>query len=77
MPVILRERGLAFCIYTDDHNPAHIHVRGDGEAKINIGTKRAGVVWNKGLSPRYIKIALDVVNRERALLLKAWTRIHG
>jgi Domain of unknown function (DUF4160) len=77
MPAILRERGLSFCIYTEDHPPAHVHVRGDGEVKIDIGATHASVVWNKGLSARYIKIALAVVNRERAILLDAWARIHG
>jgi hypothetical protein len=27
---------LRFAIYTDDHEPAHVHVIGDGNAKINL-----------------------------------------
>jgi hypothetical protein len=36
MVTILRSAGMRFVIYTDDHEPAHVHVYGDGEARINI-----------------------------------------
>ena len=36
MPTIHREHGLRFAIHTDDHEPAHVHVIGDGEMKIII-----------------------------------------
>jgi histidinol phosphatase-like PHP family hydrolase len=36
MPTIHREHGLRFAIYTDDHEPAHVHAIGEGEAKIAI-----------------------------------------
>ena len=31
MVTVLREAGMRFVIYTDDHEPAHTHVYGDGE----------------------------------------------
>lgn len=36
MVVVHRAFGMRFIIYLDDHLPAHIHVKGDGEAKINL-----------------------------------------
>ena len=30
MPTILRFRGFNIVIYTDDHNPAHVHAFGKG-----------------------------------------------
>lgn len=31
-----REGGFRIAIYTDDHEPAHVHVLGDGEVIVNL-----------------------------------------
>lgn len=36
MVVIHRAHGFRFVIYTADHEPAHIHITGAGQAKINL-----------------------------------------
>ncbi len=36
MVTVLREAGLRFVIFTDDHEPAHVHVYGDGSAEIDL-----------------------------------------
>lgn len=36
MVTIYRGEGLQVVIFVDDHEPAHIHVFGDGQAKINL-----------------------------------------
>lgn len=36
MITVHRAHGLRFVIFVDDHEPAHVHVFGDGEAKINL-----------------------------------------
>jgi Domain of unknown function (DUF4160) len=36
MPVIYRKDGCRFVIYLNDHGPAHVHIIGDGEAKIAL-----------------------------------------
>ena len=36
MVVIHRYRGFRFVIYTLDHEPAHVHITGSGQAKINL-----------------------------------------
>jgi len=40
MVVIHREAGLRFVIFVNDHQPAHVHVFGDGEAKVDLGSAR-------------------------------------
>lgn len=49
---ILREGGFRVVIYLDDHEPAHVHVIGAGEAKINLaGSGDAPeLVWSVGMS---------------------------
>jgi len=34
MVTVLRASGLKVVIFVDDHEPAHVHVFGDGQAKI-------------------------------------------
>jgi len=36
MGTIYRAHGLRVIIFTDDHEPAHVHVFGDGQVKINL-----------------------------------------
>jgi len=36
MVTVHRARGLRFVIFVDDHEPAHVHVFGDGQAKIDL-----------------------------------------
>ena len=36
MITVLRADGFRIVIFSDDHQPAHVHVFGDGEAKINL-----------------------------------------
>ncbi len=36
MVVVHRAHGFRFVIYTQDHEPAHIHITGAGQAKINL-----------------------------------------
>ncbi|WP_188824116.1 DUF4160 domain-containing protein [Brucella endophytica] len=36
MVVIHRAHGFRFVIYTADHEPAHVHITGAGQAKINL-----------------------------------------
>ncbi|PWG01323.1 DUF4160 domain-containing protein [Sphingosinicella humi] len=50
MVTVHREAGLRFIIFVDDHEPAHVHVIGDGTAKINL-TGPSGepeLVYNDG-----------------------------
>jgi len=78
MPTVHRARGLRFVIFTDDHEPAHVHAVGaGGEAKIDLGPSDRGptVVWVKGLSRGDVRRAMTEV-KEGVRLLNAWTRIH-
>jgi hypothetical protein len=67
-------------IFTDDHEPAHVHAIGaGGEAKIDLGRggEAARLIWVMGLSNGVVRRAMAEVARERDLLLAAWVRIHG
>lgn len=66
---------MRFVIYLNDHEPAHVHVYGDGEARIDKLNLR--VLSIRGMSKRDAARALMVVALNRADFLERWTKIHG
>lgn len=80
MPTVLRLDGLEFFIYTNDHQPAHVHVfRGREEAKIAIGDDRvAPYVLDPGVMPgRDVRMAVHIVAEHQAVLLGVWRKLHA
>ena len=79
MVTILREGGFRVVIYLQDHEPAHVHVIGDGEAKINLigSSGEPELVWAVGLSRADLRKAMRIVAEARAELLARWEEIHG
>lgn len=75
MVTILREDGLRFVIYPDDHEPAHVHVYGDGEARIDI--VRMIAMSQRGMKKRDLAKALAIVREKRELFWNRWSEIHG
>jgi hypothetical protein len=76
---VIRAYGLRFAILTDDHEPAHVHVYGDGEAKIAIQGANAlpQLVWSVGFKASDRRRAMDVVLEQQDMLLAKWDEIHG
>jgi hypothetical protein len=66
-------------IFVNDHPPAHVHVFGDGEAKINlVGADDApALVWADGMSRGEARRAMRLVVERRAFLLARWEEFHG
>lgn len=78
MVTVLRAHGLSVVIFVDDHEPAHVHVFGDGEAKINlIGSDgRPEAVWI-AMRRTEARRAMTLVTEQRDDLLQRWREIHG
>ena len=78
MVVVHRAFGMPFIIYVDDHAPPHVHVRGDGEAKVNL-------IGPDG-KPEFVLVAdvtkadqrriLREVREKQDMLLRHWREIH-
>jgi hypothetical protein len=79
MGVIHREAGFRFMIFTDDHEPAHVHIFGDGEMKINlIGVDGLPVfVASVGFKRSDRRKALRIVGEHQLEFLKCWEALHG
>ena len=73
MVTIYRAYGLRVVIFTDDHEPAHVHVFGEVQAKINlIGSDGApALVWAEGMKANELRRAVDLVrDRQKEFLAK-------
>ena len=79
MVTVLRSEGPRVVIFTDDHEPAHVHVFGDGEAKIDLVGKNGFVelVRAVGMTRTDIRRSMRIVNENRGMLLARWREIHG
>jgi hypothetical protein len=79
MVTVMRADGLRVVIYVNDHLPAHVHVFGGGEAKINLlGADGApDMVWADSMSRAEVRRAMRIVTEQRAFLLQRWEEIHG
>jgi hypothetical protein len=78
MVTIHREAGLQFRIFTDDHEPAHVHVAAQGLAKINlVGTDGAPeLVHSGGLKAGDLRKAMRIVGERQDEFLEKWREFH-
>lgn len=79
MVVIRRAHGFRFVIYTADHEPAHIHITGAGQAKVNLsglGGKPEAVYFIGIKRSDQRRLMAEVIAR-RDEFLQEWERIHG
>jgi hypothetical protein len=79
MVVVYRAHGFRFVIYTADHEPAHIHITGPGQAKINLlgpGGKPQ-VISSLGIKRSDMRRLIAEVSARCDVFLWEWERIHG
>ncbi len=79
MVTVFRAHGLRVVIFANDHQPAHVHVFGDGEAKINL-LGAGGVpdlVWADNMTGGEVRRAMRIVTERQAWLLTRWEDLHG
>jgi hypothetical protein len=79
MVVIHRAHGFRFVIYTLDHQPAHVHITGPGQAKVNLlgRNDRAELVWSVNIKAHEVHRLMSEVAKHRDVFLQEWERIHG
>ena len=79
MVVVHRAYGYRFVIYTLDHEPAHVHITGAGQAKINLLGPEGmpDLVWSVGIKWSDLRRLFAEVVLRREEFLKEWERIHG
>ncbi|MFL6277005.1 MAG: DUF4160 domain-containing protein [Blastocatellia bacterium] len=72
----MRQDGFEFVIYTNDHEPMHVHAyKGDGEAKIELSSVVVVGVWEMKKSDA--RKAKHIVAENQDDLIQQWREIHG
>ena len=80
MVTICRHAGFRIVIYTNDHDPAHVHaIKAGGEAKINLMGAAGGpaLVWADGLNRGEVRRAIQIVEDNCTAFIEEWRKIHG
>ncbi len=77
MPTLFVVFGLRFFFYADEHPPIHIHVESsDGRAKFLVDPE-ISLVYNRGINPRALRRAREIVTRQQKEIIEKWHEFHG
>lgn len=80
MPTVLREDGFEFMIYTNDHEPEHVHAHKAGkEVIIDIVSENTPVSIREiiRMSKKDTRKAVTIAQKHQIYLLEKWREIHG
>jgi len=80
VPTILRVDDLRIAIFTDDHEPAHVHVQHpDGIVVVLLDARTRRAVLrgrSRGVSARDTRRIVEIVGEHFETLFAAWERLH-
>jgi hypothetical protein len=74
MPTVYRQDGFEFRIYTNDHDPPHVHVfKAGGQVKISMGDEETNptVLLRKGMSDKDVVKATQLVDQNQDHFLES------
>jgi Domain of unknown function (DUF4160) len=77
---VYEEDGFKFVIYSDDHMPAHVHVKKAGNMmRIQLDTGQGVKILNVEGNPKDPEIAKAkrLVLANHQLLMEKWREVHG
>lgn len=79
MVTVHREAGFRFIIFADDHEPAHVHVFGNGQAKINLAGADGApeLVSASGMKAGDLRKVMRIISEQQTSLLEQWEAYHG
>jgi hypothetical protein len=79
MVVVHRALGFRFVIYTADHEPAHVHITGPGQAKVNLRGRdgKAELVYSIGIKRSDMQRLMAEIDLHQLKFLQEWEAIHG
>lgn len=78
MVTVHRAHGLSVVIFVDDHEPAHVHVFGDGQVKINLvgADSFPELIWAEGMKRGDVRRAMKLAIERQDYFLARWKEIH-
>lgn len=77
MPTVLRQAGMDWRIFTNDHPPPHVHVKtSSGMVKIALDGQ-ASIIGNTTAKIGDVRQARKITLDNEDYLLQEWDRIHN
>jgi hypothetical protein len=80
LPTIHEEAGFQFRIFSNDHDPPHVHAVKENKAvSIDLGDQntRPSIERNYGMKRVDVKKALRIVAEYQEVFLEHWGKYHG
>ena len=72
MPIVFEKDGYRFFFYSNEHEPAHVHVRyGGGEAVFDV-EELVELRESHGMKVAELRKALKLARENRDLILEKW-----
>ena len=76
MPTVLRKNGFQVVIWTNDHEPMHVHIfRAESEIPVNLSD--ISIIDNFEMNNRNARTALQIVEENQEFLQTSRREIHG
>ena len=76
MPTVLRKNGFEFKVYTDDHEPMHVHAIHQGRSVLIEFENEIRVRRSRGVSDRNINRMLRIVEDNQNYFQQRWREIY-
>lgn len=76
MGTVHRESGFTFRIWSEDHEPPHVHVWKGGERML-VNLSPVGVRDRRGMEHNDPVRGVAIVQKHREMMLRNWREIHG
>lgn len=79
MVTVLRQAEFRIAIYLNDHLPEHVHVYGDGEARIELGSSDGPVrvISSFAMKAGDLRRAVRIIEDHKEMLRRRWRELHG
>ena len=74
MPTVLRINGFSIVIYTDDHEPMHVHVRYQGRS-MTIEIENEVIIRQNNMNENEARRAVRIVEENQEFLQKKWREV--
>ncbi len=74
MPVIVRFGGFVIRMYSNDHNPPHVHVE-NADFRALVAIKNCRIIEGN-IDPKFRREALDWIAANIAMLMQRWEELQ-
>jgi hypothetical protein len=79
LATLFRIGGYRIVVYSNDHRPPHVHVVGEGHARLELGKTADDVRLTEqdGVSPRDLRRIVREIIARHSECLAGWRKYHG